>query len=343
MISSTRAPSPSNPPAAAALLALAAVFVLSFASLMVAVRSAEAQQEPVLVLAGFDRTHGTVGDPVTLTVTVRYPPGAQIDTDTLSNQFTPFEILSAEPPVDGHGPNGTNERRLRFTMAAYQTGSLQLQALTVPYTLNGQSAQAQGQPLSFMVDSVIPAGDRATDIRPLKPQLALPLPPAARLWVLFGGAAAVVVLAAAALLVWRLRRRVAPPPVLEIPSMAPLEAQARAELDAIAADDLLAHGDYRTHYARVAECIRRYLTRRYGFPASAMTTTELNERMVRSGVGRWRARLVTGLLAECDAVHYAHYVPAPARAEADLQMAYEIVDMALSQETRPEDIRWELS
>jgi len=44
---------------------------------------------------------------------------------------------------------------------------------------------------------------------------------------------------------------------------------------------------------------------------------ELARRLVASGVGRWRARLVSGLLNECDAVHYAHYIPAPARAEAD--------------------------
>ena len=89
------------------------------------------------------------------------------------------------------------------------------------------------------------------------------------------------------------------------------------------AENYPARGEYRTHYAPlIAACIRRYITRRYGFQASALTTTELGERMVHGGVGRWRARLVADLLAECDAVHYAHYLPAPARAEADIQRAY---------------------
>lgn len=337
-----RLPKPSAGSFGIALLLLGALFSVAVASLSIAARTVEAQQEPVAVLAGLNRTHGTVGDPVVLTVTVRYAPGVQVNTDGLESQFAPFEVLSAEPPVDQRAPDGTNERRLRFTIAAYQAGSFQLPALTVPYTFNGQSAQAQGQPLSFMVDSVIPRGDKATDIRPLKPQLDLPLPAAAGLrWLIAAGVAALV-LVAMGLLAWRLRRRAPSPALAEIPSLAPLEAEARAELDAIVADELLARGDYRTHYARMAECIRRYLSRRYGFPASALTTAELNERMVRSGVGRWRARLVTGLLAECDAVHYAHYLPAPARAEADLQMAYEIVDLALSQETRAEDTRLEV-
>jgi hypothetical protein len=49
--------------------------------------------------------------------------------------------------------------------------------------------------------------------------------------------------------------------------------------------------------------------------------------MVDSGVDRWQARLVGGLLRECDAIVYAGYLPASARADGNLTTAYEIVEM----------------
>jgi hypothetical protein len=226
---------------------------------------------------------------------------------------------------------------LQFRIAAFRTGLTALPALTFNYTLSGVRASVRTQPIPFTVESVIPPGDSATKVRPLKTQLDLPVPnPAALRRSLVAGLVALVIAVAAVALWRRLGSKPVPPVVVE-PIERSLELNAHAELDRIVAGKYLARGDYRTHYALIAECIRRYITQRYGFQASALTTSELSERMVRSGVGRWRARLVAGLLTECDSVHYAHYIPAPVRAEADLQMAYEAVDLALSQETRPED------
>ena len=84
--------------------------------------------------------------------------------------------------------------------------------------------------------------------------------------------------------------------------------------------------------------MRSYLTDRFGFPAFALTTTELQERMVRQGLDRWQARLVGGLLNQCDAVVYASYRPARERADADLTAAYEIVEMSRQAEPELEEV-----
>lgn len=313
--------------------------VIAALTLLAGGRAVLAQQAASFsVETAFDRARATVGDPIGLTVTVRYPAGAQVDTTGVEQQFAPFEILSAAKPVEQRAADGRIQLQMRYEVTAYQTGRLQLPALSVKYAFGSQAGTASSQPLPFTVDSVIPPGDPGSDIRPLKPPIEMPVsaPVPVRRYLTAALAGLGVLLLA--LLLWRLtprrrsEERAAPPPVLS-----PLEVEAQGELDALVADGLLGRGDYVGHYARLAECIRRYIHRRYGFPAAALTTAELSERMVRSGVGRWRARLVTGLLSECDAVHYAHYIPAPARAEADLQMAYEIVDLAWSQETRPEE------
>ncbi|MGI8552333.1 MAG: hypothetical protein ACR2PL_16335, partial [Dehalococcoidia bacterium] len=277
-------------PAALSLVPL--VFVML--SLLPA-RIAVAQQEPqVTVQAQLDRGHATTGDPVGLTITIRYLATLQIDTNSIESQFTPFDILSADRPVDSRTAAGFNERRLHYQVAVYHTGAAQFPVLTIPYILDGQPASAASRPLPFSVDSVIGAGDPATDIRGLKAQIDLAPPPPAPIRTIVTVVASAVALLLLLLLLWRIvrQRRNRPVGTVITPPLPPLEAEAHAELDRIVAAGLLARGDYTTHYAQMAECIRRYISRRYGFPASALTTAELNERMVRCGVDRWRARLV---------------------------------------------------
>ncbi len=80
-------------------------------------------------------------------------------------------------------------------------------------------------------------------------------------------------------------------------------------------------------YRLLAATIRAVLGDRYALPARALTTRELERRMGSAGVDRGQARLVGGLLEECDAVVYAGYRPAAERREADLTVAREIVEV----------------
>jgi hypothetical protein len=180
------------------------------------------------------------------------------------------------------------------------------------------------------VESVL-GGQPAGDIRDLKPQLIVPGAPTRLPDGLIAGAGSAVALALLAIIIWRRRRTPAPVPV-PARSLLP-EDIARAELDEIAALDLLARGDYRSYHRMISGVVRRYLSARYNFPGYARTTTELQSGMVDSGVDRWQARLVSGLLRECDAIVYAGYLPASARADSNLTTAYEIIEM-----TRPETI-----
>jgi hypothetical protein len=212
-------------------------------------------------------------------------------------------------------------------VAAFRTGPAQLPPLTVAVQLaNGEPASVETAALPITVNSVIPPGENPTDVRDLKPQVSLPMGGGiARRTVALVVAAVALLLAAALLLVRWLRRPrvVAAPPPQAPPSP---ESIARAELDRIAALGLLDRGDLKQFHALLAACIRRYLSDRYRFHAYAMTTTELRRSMADYGVGRWQARLVAGLLTESDAVNFAQYVPARTRCEANLEMAYQIVD-----------------
>lgn len=286
-------------------------------------RHAAAQDAPVEVTVTLDRTRVTVGDPIQLSVTVKHPATVTMQTTSIDDQLGGLEPLSSDPPED-RIVSGGMELRLRYRVAAYHTGAVQLPALTFSYTQpDGSQGQTASKPIDITVQSVIGAGADPTDIKPLKSQISLPAPASTTLVWVSGAAAvvaAVVLFALGAVLLLRRRRHAV---LVPAPSYA---AAARGELDRIMALNLLEQGELVEHYRLLGACIRRYITDRFGFQALALTTGELEQEMEERGVGRWAARLVVGLLSECDAVVYARYHPAATRCEADNAMAYEIVE-----------------
>jgi hypothetical protein len=286
-----------------------------------------AAQSPVTFEVSAEPDIVTVGDRIRVTVTLTAPADAQADLKSLESQFGDLELLVVGLPQDTTLPDGRREVRQTYEVAAFRTGTAQLPALSLTVRLpDGSDVTAAGQPLPINVESVIPPDQNPTDVRDLKPQISFP-PVSGISWrsVALAVAAVALALAAALLLLRRLRRPHPVPEPMPVPLPSP-EAAARAELDRIAASGLLAQGEVKQYHAQLAACIRRYLTARYRFPAFAMTTTELRRHMQDFGIGRWQARLVTGLLAESDAVNFAQYIPAATRCEQNLEMAYQIVD-----------------
>jgi hypothetical protein len=228
---------------------------------------------------------------------------------------------------------GLKEIRIRYEVAFFSPGAAQIPALAIP-TLGADGAQGvvNSAPIPIEVESVLPPGADAAEVRDLKPQIELPFSAGVSRRAVMAALAFVLgvsLLAAAAIWwLWRRNMRAAPAPVLMDVASSP-ETAARAELQRIAGLGLLDAGDCRTYHALIAACVRRFLSDHYGFPAFAMTTSELRAHMESEGVGRWQARLVAGLLSECDAVNYARYTPARERAESNLSMAFEIVETPL--------------
>ena len=284
-------------------------------------------QAPVEMQAVLDRETATVGDRIQVTVTVTLPADAQADLTTLEAQFGDLELLLVGLPQDTLLADGRREVKATYEVAAYRTGVTQLPALNLAVRLPDlTTVTAATQPVPIAIESVIPTDQTPTDVRDLKPQISFPLVSGiSTRQVALIVAAVALAISALALLVRRLRRPRPVPLPLPGPPLSP-EAVARAELDQIAASGMLERGEYKQLHAQLAACIRRYLTGRFDFPAFAMTTTELRRGMEERGVGRWQARLVTGLLTESDAVNFAQYRPAHGRCEQNLEMAYQIVD-----------------
>ncbi|MBT7097061.1 hypothetical protein HN937_06775, partial [Candidatus Poribacteria bacterium] len=126
---------------------------------------------------------------------------------------------------------------------------------------------------------------------------------------------------------WRRRARTIAAPV-SAPTGASAEDRARARLDRLQGAALADRAVYQHFYGEISLVTREYLAERYEFNATALTTAELDQAAEDAGIGRWQARLATGLLQRCDAAVYARSRPDPASADHDLTVAYEVVELS---------------
>lgn len=262
------------------------------------------------------RTVAFIGEQFEVSIEVEAPEGALVDIDPTAPSWAGVEVVRIVADVTTTGL-GRSVHRIKILVAAFQVGELKVSP-AVLVTRGVDVEQRVLPPLALNVQATL-APNAPLELSPLPPTRRIGggespwLRPA--IWVGAGAALLIASFALFAVLKWvgdRLPRRVeslgdAPSP----PDLGSAEA-------------LIANDPVRA-YRTLGTVVRSELSRRYGFPAVALTTNELQRRMEAEGVERWQARLVSGLLHECDAVVYAGYRPAPERRLADLTTAREIV------------------
>ncbi len=305
----------------------AAVTAVSVAAVILLIAAASAQTPDAPVSAPdftVTPTRATVGDRITATIRVDAETGVTLTAPGFGADFGGLEVLAVASPAEEHRGDGTTRTLYSYELTSFKTGIITIPELTISYTApDGASGDVKTERQTVTFESVLAPGE--TELRPLKPQLDIGQgAPTPILPVLF--AAIFAGLTAFGYVLYRRIGRIAPP----LPVFAPRavvvspEDRARAELAAIAAAGIAA-ADTDEYYARIAATIRRYLTERFGFPAYALTRSEMEGAMIGAGVERWPSRLTANLLAQCDAVEFAGFRPAPERCDADLTAAHEMI------------------
>ncbi len=160
-------------------------------------------------------------------------------------------------------------------------------------------------------------------LRDIKPPLEVPQ----ALLLYFIGAA--VILGFITVSAWfYLRKKPQTLPVPEGEEMdTPLpHAVAYEQLVAIETSDLLNRGDMETYHTQIAYVLREYINARYQIPALALTTTALLRAMLGAEINAQCVERVQQLLANCDMVKFATYVPELSEASDRITDARRIVD-----------------
>lgn len=237
-----------------------------------------------------------VGNRFQLQIYADVPLKSVVVPDTL----TAFKILEVEKIK---APSG--KTWLQLTIVPLLTGSLSFPKLQViPENSDGQAHFTD----AFQVKVIPIRAENDTTLVDIKPLAKYPLQ--LPIWIYY----LLIALALSGIIYLILQRRNKSKKDStikeDISSSASLEPDwkiALKNLDELLSLDLILKGEYIRHHYELSLIIRRFLERRYRFPAVEMTTSEIQQFMDRIYISG--SQEVLDFLKYCDKVKFAKYIP----------------------------------
>ncbi len=264
----------------------------------------------------------TIGDQVRLQIKVYHPKGISVS-QPFNERIEDFAVVNQKHHIEYRGDTAVEVYDL--TLAVFLVGEVKLAPFLVAYQEGGEMWVAVSDSIGLSVKSLI--SEKMSDINDLKPQVNFPnlLP----FWILLG----VVVAGVGGFLFYRLLRRYRRGAVFTQPELPPWEEALQA-LTLIPVADWLNQGRVKRLYYTVSEIVKRYLTRRFGFPAIDQTTTEIvRELKVRKIPEMER---FSAFFYDADLVKYAKVVPV--QPQMVIERAQELVNITRPQEPVSEEV-----
>ena len=279
-----------------------------------------AQEPPLVTVSTFVQREGdTIGDPITIFITLSHPPGAEIVLQPDALALGALE--SAVPQIVAEESPDPTRTTFALRTRAFVTGVLFVELPTLNVLVDGSPVELLPRIPPIEVVSVLPQDGSEVTLRPLKPAETIGGAPVS-LAVVLGPIAALLGLVLVGTL-WRRWRR-APLPALP---EAPLDPAQAAGVELARIDDAgLLPAQIHEFSRRINDAVRGFLEDRYAVPARNLTASELPARLAAAGATAGTVRMVRNLSAETDAVAYAGAVPSAERAARLVDLARAIVD-----------------
>lgn len=283
----------------------------------------QAQEAPIAIGSKVDKSHITIGDVITYTVTITYDPNVQIFLPGQAANLGGFEIRDYEE----HAPrkvNGQIELQLDYMISTFVTGEFDIPPLPVGYQLPGDSTQSvlSSEAIHIVVESVKPS--EAGDIIDIKPPESIPLD-----WWYYGRWVAlglgVLVLAAAG--IWVYKRKKAGEPILGSKTQPrPPHEIALEALNRLAGSDYLEKGEIKSFYIELSDIMRHYCEGRYYIQAMEMVTDDILRDLSAAGISEEDKAEFETLFVQGDLVKFAKAQPENAVSLALLSAGRQLVE-----------------
>jgi hypothetical protein len=271
----------------------------------------------------------TVGDQITLRLEIRHPASSRVVLPQVEEQWETFTVVDQTAPQTVDNGDGTATTAKDIVVSLFQPGQYQTPPIIVTHRQPDGSIEELATPvIPITVVSILQEGD--TELRDLKPQVALPEPV---LWPwLLGAILAFILLSGllAALLFWLYYRRQHRPVLQPVPVTVvdhrPPEVIAYAELNRIEAMQLPAKNQIKEYYALVSACLRRYIEGRYHISALEQTTAELRQAFRTAKTPAHETHDLMNVVTESDYVKFARYRPRDTEINNLINQARAVVD-----------------
>ncbi|MFH1011378.1 MAG: hypothetical protein V1784_09130 [bacterium] len=260
-----------------------------------------------------------VGDLLQLKLTVEgAKKTAKIEWPSFHPDSLSFQLISTDSA-------GLLPKERIFHLALYDTGKYFLPPL--PVILHTANSRETLFTRHVPVEIVSALSDTASAPRPIKGPRALPWTLreilAQALWP-----AMVLLLAVAAFLLYRRYGRKGQVARVEIPEITLLAHElAMRELIELRDKKLPQKGMLKEFFSELSEILRRYVERRYGFPALEMTTWDIGREVNRDDYPQIVREECLFILRQSDLVKFAKFIPPWESCEEHLRRTFRIVEV----------------
>ncbi len=291
-------------------------------------KTALAQMAPVSVGLTADSESVTVGDVLTLTLTVSHPADHHVVFPEVPREWDDFEVRKTThlPTESEEGDSLVSAMTIEavlFRPGVHSTPELSV-AVRRP---DGSVIYRPVRPIEVEVSSVLSSG--ANELKDIRPQAEVPFPTT---WPwMFSGLTGALALILVVVYFWR--RMLTEASVQAQQVLTPLE-HALLTLEGIEKQDLPRQGRYLEHYALVADCLRSYLFGQFRIPAQELTTEQSISVLDRRPVPPNDVRDLGEVLGEADLVKFARLSPELSDARAAVVTARRVVNGLTSAPSR---------
>lgn len=268
-----------------------------------------------------------IGDVVELVVQLTYPesvipmmPGEEIE-------LAPFELRGHEVLPPEKTPEGLLSLEAKYQLTVFETGDLEIPALSIPYSRTGVEGEetVQTPSIAIQVESLISEEQGEADIFDIRPPLDFP--GSWLFWVL-----CVLAAAGAAAVAYYLWKRFRKEPILARTRVSvqarPPDEVALSALEKLRDSSLLDQGKIKEFHVSASEIIRQFFEGQFSIDALEMTTDEITRALETESPDREWNLLCNSFLTRCDLVKFAKMKPIRAACEANLESAFEVVRRA---------------
>jgi hypothetical protein len=249
---------------------LAAIFVYLFFY-----STTGSADSPITINTTIDKAKVTTGDIITYTITMKHALDVIPNTPDF-NAISKFNIIGYPVSEPKEIKTGVFEQKYSVELRADQVGTYNISPIRIPFKVKEKntdkyiSGEAHSQNITIEVASVLRLQGEPTDIKDIKDIVAV-----GRDWVpWFFWGLNIILLTIILYLLWNYIKKNHPNHIKDEIVLSAHEIALR-ELDKLKNKGLLQSGDAREHFFKLSEILRRYLGKRYLFPALDWTTEEI--------------------------------------------------------------------
>lgn len=279
---------------------------------------------PVSVRSKAEPTRVTLGEEIHYAVEVERPQ--KFTLEAFPEKLFPkqFEIKARNHIQEENG--GHVKEIFSYTLITFELGQLKIPALPIrAKDPKGMTYDVSTNEVTIQSVSVGKVTEKS-DIKPIKGPLSMS---AKALYIALLVLGALIIAGWAGWMIAKRRK-----PVIDPETLKPAHERVLLELDRLKKKDYLSNHNEKAYYSELADILRRYLSRRYGFDTFDWTTAELVSELKTKGFETHLVGRIRELLEKADLVKFAKFSPPKMDAET---LETELVSIVEATKETPEE------